>query len=211
MHQAAHSALDPHQLAKAVELAGKLHAQQKRKLTGAPYLGHLLRVAGLVLEYGGGQEEVVAALLHDAVEDQGGIETYLRISEQFGPAVAQLVLELSDATESPKPPWEERKKRFLDRLPTASLAVHRIVISDKIDNLGQLLAAYERWGDTIWQKFRGGKEGTLWYHREILKVLGDSPSRPALEPALAEYRKLVERLELLASPGTDSSDRSWEI
>jgi (p)ppGpp synthase/HD superfamily hydrolase len=199
MDQADLSALDPRQLARAVELAASLHAEQKRKLTGAPYLGHLFRVAGLVLEFGGGQEEVVAALLHDAVEDQGGMETYHRIREQFGTQVADLVLQLSDSAGFPRPPWEERKKRFLDSLRTASLAVQRIVLCDKIDNLRQLLSAYDRWGETVWQKFRGGRDGTLWYHREILKILEEGPHGSALQAGLVEYRDLVGKLELLAS------------
>ncbi len=199
MAQADHSGFHPQEIARAVELAATLHAEQKRKLTGAPYLGHLLRVAGLVLEFGGGQEEVVAALLHDAVEDQGGMETYHRIREQFGPGVADLVLQLSDSTGSPKPPWEERKKRFLDSLRMASLPVQRIVLCDKIDNLRQLLSAYDRWGETVWQKFRGGRDGTLWYHREILRIVEGGTHRSTLQAGLVEYRELVEKLELLAS------------
>lgn len=185
-------------LAQAVTMAAKLHASQRRKLSGAPYLGHLLRVCGLVLEYGGTVNEAVAALLHDAVEDQGGLATWEAIRQEFGEAVASLVLAVSDATEVPKPPWQERKERFIAQLKQASLPVRRLVLCDKIDNLRSLLAEYRVFGEKVWEKFRGGREGTMWYFREILRVLEESSGDDRFAAGLQEYRLLVDELVRLA-------------
>src|SRR5271157_4970069 len=94
----------------ALIYAAELHQEQERKVSGSPYLGHLLRVAGIVLEYGGNEDEAIGALLHDAVEDQGGMPVLEEIRRRFGEAVAETVLGCSDAQARPKPPWQQRKQ-----------------------------------------------------------------------------------------------------
>ena len=103
----------------ALELAVELHADQSRKGTSIPYIAHLLSVSGLVLEDGGTEDEAIAALLHDAVEDQGGPPTLELIEQQFGPRVAAIVSACSDTDEVPKPPWKERKEAYISHLETA--------------------------------------------------------------------------------------------
>ncbi len=105
----------------ALVFATDLHKSQFRKGNGVPYISHLLAVCALVLEDGGNETEAISALLHDAVEDQGGLSTLKMINERFGPKVADIVQFCSDSDRSPKPPWKNRKEAFLNRLPTASL------------------------------------------------------------------------------------------
>jgi (p)ppGpp synthase/HD superfamily hydrolase len=107
----------------ALAFATKLHANQTRKGTDEPYIGHLLGVASLVLQYGGNENEAIAALLHDAVEDQGGRATLRRIKRKFGPSVAMIVEVCSDSFETPKLPWLERKREHLAKIRHASRSV----------------------------------------------------------------------------------------
>jgi len=111
---------------EALLLAARLHARQKRKDKDLPYISHLLAVTALVFEDGGEEDEVIAALLHDAVEDQGGLRTLEEIRRRFGERVAAIVEGCSDAVIHPKPPWQERKQTYLEHLRTASAGVRRV-------------------------------------------------------------------------------------
>jgi (p)ppGpp synthase/HD superfamily hydrolase len=93
---------------RALLLASELHRAQVRKESGVPYVAHLLAVCALALEHGADEDQAIAALLHDAVEDQGGMPTAERIGAAFGPRVRALVLALTDAAVVPKPPWRAR-------------------------------------------------------------------------------------------------------
>ncbi|MGH3558300.1 MAG: HD domain-containing protein, partial [Mycobacterium sp.] len=97
---------------EAVRYAAEKHATQTRKGSDIPYLGHLLSVAGLVIDADGTETQAIAALLHDTAEDQGGEETLAEIRERFGAEVAMIVAECSDTFETPKPPWRERKEHY---------------------------------------------------------------------------------------------------
>ena len=97
----------------ALKYAVELHASQRRKGSDTPYIGHLLGVCGLVIEDGGSEDEAIAALLHDAAEDQGGEATLEEIEELFGPEVRRIVASCSDTFEMPKPPWRERKEDYV--------------------------------------------------------------------------------------------------
>jgi len=157
--------------AEALAYAAQLHAAQTRKASGTPYVAHLLGVASLVLESGADEDEVIAALLHDAIEDQGGSTARQEIRQRFGDRVAAIVDACSDAETIPKPPWRERKERFLASLNQADPATLRVVAADKLYNVRSLLRAYRQQGEGLWAHFRGGKEGTLWYHREAARIL----------------------------------------
>jgi GTP pyrophosphokinase len=156
---------------EALDYATRLHAGQTRKGSGTPYVAHLLGVCSLVLEAGADEDEAIAALLHDAIEDQGGTAVRGEIRERFGSRVAALVEACSDAETIPKPPWRARKERFLASLEAAEPAVMRIVAADKLYNVRSLLRAYRQQGEALWGRFRGGREGTLWYHRETARIL----------------------------------------
>ena len=105
-----------HRFKDALDYATDLHATQVRKGSGVPYIGHLLAVASIVLDYGGTEDEAIAALLHDAVEDQGGDATRQEIIRRFGPEIAAIVDGCTDAETIPKPPWRKRKEDYIVHL-----------------------------------------------------------------------------------------------
>ena len=123
----------------ALKFASRLHGKQRRKGSGGPYISHLLAVAAIALEHGATVKEAIAALLHDAVEDQGGRETLDQIRRRYGKRVASIVAACSDTDVLPKPPWQERKEAFVTRLPTEPYSVRLVVAADKLHNLRDVL------------------------------------------------------------------------
>jgi (p)ppGpp synthase/HD superfamily hydrolase len=174
--------------------AAELHGAQSRKGSGAPYLAHLLAVASLVLEAEGDEDAAIAALLHDAVEDQGGATTASEIARRFGPAVAAIVRACSDTEETPKPPWRARKETFVARLIEAPAAALVVIAADKLHNARSLADDLERLGPEVWRMFRGGRAGTLWYYRAVYAELAERMEGLLL----ARLAEAVARLELLA-------------
>ncbi len=146
------------QFDEALAYAAELHRNQTRKgEDGIPYVGHLLSVSSLVIEAGGSQTQAIAALLHDAVEDQGGPPTLAAIESRFGAEVAKIVSECSDTDEVPKPPWEERKQRYIDHLGEASDDTILVSLADKLDNARAILRDYRDCGDELWQRFSAAR------------------------------------------------------
>ena len=180
---------------EALWYATDLHAEQFRKGSGVPYVAHLLGVVSLVLEYGGTEDEAIAALLHDAVEDQGGQDTRLLIAEKFGENVAQIVDGCTDSDSTPKPPWQERKESYIAHLKNTTPSVRLVSSCDKLYNARSILADYRMMGDAIWERFKGGKkDGTLWYYQELVlefKKIGDHPVYDELERTVQEILRLV--------------------
>ena len=158
---------------QAFLMASELHRDQIRKGSDVPYLSHLMGVAYFVLDNGGSENQAIAALLHDAVEDQGGESTLVKIRETFGEEVADFVLQLSDSVGDPKPPWRERKVNYLARMATASDEVIEILLADKVCNVMSVTRDYLRMGDELWLLFVGRKSGSMWYYREIYEVLSN--------------------------------------
>ncbi len=181
--------------AEALQYAFELHALQRRKGTDVPYVAHLLEVAAIALEYGADEDEAIAALLHDAVEDQGGPAVRAQIARRFGARVAEIVDGCTDADTIPKPPWRERKEAFLARLAGADHSVQLIVAADKLHNARSLVRDYRALGESLWARFNGGRDGTLWYYRGVVATLKSAPSHPAL---IEELARVVEELEQLA-------------
>jgi (p)ppGpp synthase/HD superfamily hydrolase len=155
---------------EALVYATRLHSNQIRKGSGVPYISHLLSVAALVLEDKGNEDEAIAALLHDAVEDQGGKETHKIILQKFGDRVAEIVDGCSDTDTIPKPPWKERKLKYIEHLRHASPSVCRVSLCDKLHNARSILSDLRHDGNAVWDRFRGGRIGTLWYYRSLLEV-----------------------------------------
>jgi (p)ppGpp synthase/HD superfamily hydrolase len=178
----------------ALIMATQLHAGQLRKGTRVPYLSHLLGVTALVLEDGGGEDEAIAALLHDAVEDQGGMQTLDEIRRRFGDHVAEIVDALSDAYTTPKPPWRQRKMDYLAHLPAASKEVRRVSLADKLHNARAILRTLRQEGERTWERFNGGKAGTLWYYRGLLKVFQETGS----DFMTAELGRVLGEIERIA-------------
>jgi (p)ppGpp synthase/HD superfamily hydrolase len=179
---------------EALVYATRLHARQKRKGTEIPYVTHLMSVAALVLEDGGGEDEAIAALLHDAVEDQGGKATREEIRRRFGDRVAHIVDGCTDADGIPKPPWQERKERYIEHVRHAPPEVRRVSVADKLHNARTILADFRQDGGTVWARFSGGKEGTLWYYRTLAQVFREAGSGFMVE----ELNRVVSELEQLA-------------
>lgn len=156
---------------EALGFAAELHRTQTRKASQVPYVGHLLSVAGLVIEADGTETEAIAALLHDAAEDQGGDVTLTQIEERFGPEVAAIVEECSDTVLTPKPPWRERKQAYIEHLNTASDSTIRVSVADKLDNARAILRDLRRFGPKVWQRFNtDDPHEHLWYYRSLLEV-----------------------------------------
>ena len=178
-------------LESALIVASRLHKDQTRKGTSIPYITHLLAVASIVGENGGTEDEVVAALLHDAPEDQGGEATLGDIRARFGDGVAEIVDGCTDTYEDPKPPWRERKERYLAHLAGASNSVRLVSSADKLHNARAVLSDYREHGEDLWARFNGGKEGTLWYYRAVVDTLrGDGPVTEELDRVVTELETL---------------------
>ena len=156
---------------RALVYAHQLHRSQTRKGSEIPYIAHVLAVSSIALEYGANEDEAIAALLHDAVEDCGGAPVLDSIRNQFGQTVATIVDACSDTQISPKPPWRQRKERYIEHLRQASTSVCLVSASDKLHNVRSLLMDRRKIGESLWERFRGGREGTLWYYRAVASVL----------------------------------------
>jgi (p)ppGpp synthase/HD superfamily hydrolase len=156
---------------RALGYAARLHAAQFRKGTKRPYVAHLLGVASIVLTHGGDEDGAIAALLHDAVEDQGGKPRLREIRRKFGARVARIVAGCTDADTLPKPPWLERKKTYLHHLRRANSSVRLVSAADKLYNVQETLSDYRDVGENIWKRFQATKKQTLWYYREVAKIL----------------------------------------
>jgi (p)ppGpp synthase/HD superfamily hydrolase len=156
---------------EALAYAAALHNTQTRKASEVPYVGHLLSVTGLVIEADGTETEAIAALLHDAAEDQGGDATLAEIEERFGPEVAKIVDECSDTIITPKPPWRQRKENYIKHLDEASDSTIRVSMADKLDNARAILRDVRRHGPQVWQRFNtSDPHEHLWYYRSLLEV-----------------------------------------
>jgi (p)ppGpp synthase/HD superfamily hydrolase len=183
---------------RALVFATKKHAGQTRKGTEVPYIAHLLGVANIALTSGADEDEAIAALLHDAVEDQGGAETLKEIRAKFGGTVADIVNGCSDSDVQPKPPWRERKEAYIAHLREASRSVRLVSAADKLDNARAILSDYRTHGERLWKRFNGGREGTLWYYRKLAETFqqfGDTPLVDELGRVVAEIERLAARVE----------------
>jgi (p)ppGpp synthase/HD superfamily hydrolase len=181
---------------EALLYASRTHARQQRKGTRIPYLAHLLGAANLALSFGANEDEAIAALLHDTIEDQGGAAARREIRRRFGARVAAIVDGCSDTDAAPKPPWRARKEQLVARLGRAPRAVRLVCAADKLDNARALIAEYRAHGEAIWRKFNGGREGTLWYYRAVADALSARERTPLvaeLDAAVAEIERLARR------------------
>lgn len=179
---------------QALAFAAELHAGQLRKGSRAPYISHLLAVCSIALDHGADEDEAIAALLHDAIEDQGGDRTRQEILRRFGARVTAIVDACSDTDVIPKPPWRERKEAYLAHLPRADPSVRLISASDKLHNATTILRDYRQLGEELWGRFRGGKQGTLWYYRALVAIY----SEVGPDDLAGELARVVDELERLA-------------
>ena len=182
---------------EALVYAALAHAGQLRKGTRIPYLSHLLAVTSIALDNGATDDEAIAALLHDTVEDAGGKPRLADIEARFGKAIASIVAGCTDADVIPKPPWRARKTAYVAHVRQGPISVKLVAAADKLHNARAILADYRALGDTLWSRFNGGKNGTLWYHRAMVGTL----SEPRLRPLAHDLDATVTELERLANDG----------
>jgi (p)ppGpp synthase/HD superfamily hydrolase len=175
----------------AFRYAADKHAGQMRKQTPVPYLSHLMAVTALVLEGGGDEDLAIAALLHDVVEDCGGMPRLREVRKMFGARVAKIVEGCTDSFSDPKLPWIIRKNEYLQRLKHEDAETRLVSASDKLHNVRTVIADYRQEGETIWKRFSGAREGTLWYYR----ALSDEFQRRKANRITRELGLAVQELE----------------
>lgn len=175
---------------EALALATDVHTGQSRKGTSVPYVSHVLGVCSLVLEDGGSEDEAIGALLHDAVEDGGGRPMLDEIRRRFGERVAEIVWACSDTDETPKPPWKERKTRYIEHVRQAGPDARRVSCADKLHNARSILRDYRALGERLWDRFTASGDETLWYYRELIAAF----RQPDRSPLVAELERVVSEL-----------------
>ena len=185
----------------AIEYARIIHIE-RRKGTNVPYMAHLLGVASLVMgEVGHAgfpvtEDMVIAALLHDAAEDQGGELRLKDIEHNFGSNVARMVEGLSDsltADSNDKQSWPERKRDYIQKLREESADVRLISAADKLYNARTILEDYREIGPRVWDRFKRGREAQIFNFNELLKAYKlHGPSRivEELQHVVAELRQI---------------------
>jgi (p)ppGpp synthase/HD superfamily hydrolase len=187
---------------EALQYVSDLHRSQTRKGGDIPYVGHLLSVASLVIEGGGTETQAIAGLLHDAVEDQGRDgRTLAEIREKFGEDVATIVSECSDTEEVPKPPWDERKKKYIDHLGYVSEATILVSLADKVDNARALLRDHRLVGPKLWDRFSvHDPQKHLWYYGSLLAAFKERSQTWLVD----ELERVVDELTTLVARPTSA-------
>jgi (p)ppGpp synthase/HD superfamily hydrolase len=190
---------------RAFEFAAEKHKYQTRKASTIPYIAHLMGVASLVLEAGGDEDLAIAALLHDIVEDCGGAPMLTQIRRRFGSRVAKIVDGCTDADTYPKPPWRERKENYIARLREEDADTRLVSAADKLNNVRSILSDYREIGESVWSRFNGKREGTLWYYR----TLRDEFLRGKANRVTQDFALEVSKLEHLAANPTQDGDHQF--
>ena len=194
---------------QALVFAHQVHREQKRKGTEIPYISHLIAVSSLVIEAGGNEDEAIAALLHDAIEDcpkeyPGYIDRLKEdIHWQFGKVVLKIVEHCSDTEEETKPPWRKRKEDYIRAIAKKPKDALLVSCADKLHNARAILSDYRVSGDELWERFNGGRD-SLWYYRELViafKAKGGIP-----DPLLDELERTVHKLHIKAG-----AEKEWTV
>jgi (p)ppGpp synthase/HD superfamily hydrolase len=181
---------------RALAYAAVIHAGQVRKTNNVPYIAHLLGVASIALEYGADEDEAIAALLHDAGEDAGGEGRIADIRARFGEKVAKIVEGCTDSLTIPKPEWRERKEKYIAHLESADAPTILVSAADKLYNTRAILRDLRREGDGVFDRFKGKKEGTLWYYRALVTAFrkhGENELIDELDRVVTEVERLSRR------------------
>jgi GTP pyrophosphokinase len=192
---------------RAFQFAAGKHSRQTRKASTIPYIAHLMGVASLVLEAGGDEDLAIAALLHDVVEDCGGAPMLKEVRRRFGKRVAAIVDGCTDADTDPKPPWRERKEKYLRHLKTADADTRLVSAADKLNNVRSILSDYRAIGESVWSRFNGGREGSLWYYRTLLELFLGHPRNLITR----DFELAVNELDSLARGKTIPNDPTSQL
>lgn len=194
-----HGSMTAARLQDAFTLAARVHAGDLRKGTRIPYLAHLLGVCALVLSHGGDEDEGIAALLHDVLEDHPEAVTRGQIAVRFGGRVLAIVEQCTDTPPDwaggKKPPWRARKEAYVARVRTSGPELLRVSLADKVDNARAILADYRDLGPALWERFSAGEDEQLWYYESLVDAYAAAGVTGALLGELArvvaELRRLV--------------------
>jgi (p)ppGpp synthase/HD superfamily hydrolase len=179
------------QFEKALIYATRIHGGKRRKKSRIPYIGHILGVTAIALEYGANETEATGALLHDAVEDCGGAKRLRDIEGKFGKKVARIVEGCTDTLQTPKPPWRKRKENYIAHLKRASASTRLVSTADKLHNARAILHNLRQERDNLWSRFNGGKQGALWYYRSLVSAFREHGSNELIE----ELDRVVTEIE----------------
>ncbi len=172
-----------------------MHRAQARNGTSIPYVSHLLGTCAIAQEFGANEDQAIAALLHDVIEDIEPIDEARAAVASFGDEVLRIVEACTDADTHPKPPWRERKEAYLVRLATEDAAVLLVSASDKLHNARAIVADLRQHGSAVWDRFNTGRE-QFWYYRSLVTAFRSNPEH---EPALIdELDRTVTKMERLA-------------
>lgn len=186
---------------EALDLAFDLHGQDFRKQSSIPYLAHLLGVCTLVLNHGGDEDDAIAALLHDALEDKPDLIKSEEIRRRFGDRVTTIVLLCTDTPEDYhgglKPPWKERKSAFLEKIQNSEPELLLVALADKVNNAKAILQDLRLIGDKVFERFSVPKEKTYWYYQQAIKAFEQAGSKSMLLVELRETFKEIQRLSPL--------------
>lgn len=213
MTKQTHSASPPQEPSRVQKLSSRFeevlvfaaqkHQHQTRKGTTIPYIAHLMQVSGIALENGANEDEAIAALLHDVMEDQDVTEEEL--TRRFGPEVAAIVAGCSDSASTNKAPWKERKEAYMAHVLTASTSVRLVSSCDKLHNARAILADCQELGDALWSRFNASPADILWYYQSLVHAFGQARQG---EPGCRVVRQLalvVKELEdLILNPEAKS-------
>ena len=188
--------LDLDKYLEAYTYSYKLHKKQMRKGSNIPYFTHLSSVSNLIIENNGTTTQAIAGLLHDAVEDQGGAKTLAIIKKKFGPKVAKIVDQCSDTTIEPKPPWKERKIKYIQNIKNKTQDTLLVSLCDKYHNASCILSDYQKVGERMWDRFTASKQETFWYYeslyKEFKKYLKNHPKMiKAFKNKVDEMKKII--------------------
>jgi (p)ppGpp synthase/HD superfamily hydrolase len=184
----------------ALQVAAVMHAGQVRKGSGVPYLTHLLGTCAIALEYGANEDEAIAALLHDAIEDVRPTKDARKAVEWFGAEVYRIVVGCTDGVpdeSGQKPEWDSRKQAYIDHLADATRSVLLVSAADKLHNARSIVADQRAIGDEVFSRFRNGKDDTLAYYRNLVHAFQGNPASNAA--LVAELDRVVRKMEKLAA------------
>ena len=184
-------------LIAATRVALEMHAAQVRKGSDVPYASHLFGTCSIALDHGANEDQAIAALLHDAIEDVHYAPGARDAVAAFGPEVLRIVEACTDADTHPKPPWMARKTAYLEHLADADGAVLLVSASDKLHNARSMVADHRRVGAALWGRFKASKDETLWNYRALVTAFRANPAHPA--DLVDELDRTVTELERLAA------------
>jgi (p)ppGpp synthase/HD superfamily hydrolase len=159
---------------EAFRYAHQVHGDHVRKGNQTPYIGHLMGVASIVIDDGGTEDEAIGALLHDAAEDHGGRPRLEDIRVRFGDAVARIVADCTDSWDSPKQPWIERKRAYVEHAHTLPPSSLRVSAADKVHNAYAILRDLRNSGEHVWMRFNAPADDVIAYYESLVRAFRHS-------------------------------------